>query len=61
MSKVSKWNRAAIKFCVKSKKIATETSEMLKNAYDEECLSRTSVSEWYKRFIESQKGRMQKS
>jgi hypothetical protein len=31
--KVSKWNRAAIKFCVKLKKTATEMFEMLKSAY----------------------------
>jgi hypothetical protein len=31
---------------------ATETSEMLKSTYGEECLSRTSVSEWHKRFKE---------
>jgi hypothetical protein len=30
--------RAAIKFCVTLKKTATETFEMLKNAYGEECL-----------------------
>jgi hypothetical protein len=43
---------AAIEFCVKLKKAATETSEMLKNSYDEEYLSRTSASECYKRFKE---------
>jgi hypothetical protein len=35
--------RAAIKFCVKLKTIATETFEMLKSAYGDECLSNTSV------------------
>jgi hypothetical protein len=35
--------RAAIKFCVKLKKSAAETFEMLKNAYGAECLWRTSV------------------
>jgi transposase len=44
--------RAAIKFCVKLKKTATETFEMLKSAYGEECLSRTIVFEWHKRFKE---------
>jgi hypothetical protein len=34
---------SAIKFCVKLKEAATETFEMLKSAYVEECLSRTSV------------------
>jgi hypothetical protein len=37
--------RAAIKFCVKLQKTATETFEMLKSAYNEECLSRTSMFE----------------
>jgi hypothetical protein len=37
--------RAAIRFCAKLKKTATET-EMLKSAYGEECLSRTSVFQW---------------
>jgi hypothetical protein len=36
---------AAIKYCVKLKKTATETFEMLKNVYGEECFSRTSVFE----------------
>jgi hypothetical protein len=30
-------HRTAIKFCVKLKKTATETFEMLKRAYSEEC------------------------
>jgi hypothetical protein len=42
--------RAANKFCVKLKKTATETSEMLKSAYGEEFLSRTSAFEWHKMF-----------
>jgi hypothetical protein len=44
--------RAAYKFCVKLEKTASETFEMLKSAYDEECLSRTSVFEWHQRFKE---------
>jgi transposase len=44
--------RAAIKFCVKLNTAATETFEMLKRAYGEECSSRTSVFEWHKRFKE---------
>jgi hypothetical protein len=48
-------DRAAIKFCVKLKKTATKTFEMLKSAYGEEYLSRTSVFEWHKRFKEGQK------
>jgi transposase len=42
--------RAAIKFCVKLNKTATETFEILKSAYGEECLSRTSVFDLHKRF-----------
>jgi hypothetical protein len=57
--------REAIKFCVKLKKAATETFEILKSAYDEECLSRTSVFECHKIFqegpeslqVEERKGR----
>jgi hypothetical protein len=41
--------RAAIKFRVKLKQTATETFEMLKSAYGEACLLRTSVSEWHKK------------
>jgi hypothetical protein len=43
---------AAIKFCIKLKKTSTETFEILESTYGEECLSRTSVSEWHKTFIE---------
>jgi hypothetical protein len=42
--------RAVIKFCVKLKKTAAKTFEMLKSAYGEECLLIISVSEWHKRF-----------
>jgi hypothetical protein len=38
--------RAGIKFSVKLKKTATETFGMLKNVYSEECLIRTSVSQF---------------
>jgi transposase len=47
--------RTANKFCIKLKKTATETFEMLNSAYDEECLSRTSVFEWLKRSKEGRK------
>jgi hypothetical protein len=53
--------RTGIKFCAKLKKTVTETFEMLKSAYSRECLSRTSVFEWHKRYTEAQKVRMQKS
>jgi hypothetical protein len=44
--------RAVIRFCVKLRKTAIETFEMLKNAYGEECLWRTSVFQWDKTFKE---------
>jgi hypothetical protein len=50
--------REAIKFCVKLKKTSTETFEMLKSAYGEECLSRTGGTKGSKA---AQKVRMQKS
>jgi hypothetical protein len=50
--------KSAIRFCVKLKKTTIEAFEMLKSAYGEECLWRTSVFEWQK---EGQKVRMQKS
>jgi hypothetical protein len=53
--------RAVVKFCVKLKKTATETFEMLRSSYGEECLSRTNVLEWHKRFKEAQKLRTHKS
>jgi hypothetical protein len=43
---------AGIKFYVKLKKTTSETFEILISAYGEECLSRTRVFEWYKRFKE---------
>jgi hypothetical protein len=42
--------RASIKFCVKLNQTVTEMFEMLKSVYGEECSSRTSASEWHKRF-----------
>jgi hypothetical protein len=53
--------RAAIKFIVKLRKTVTEKFEMLKSAYREKRLSRTSVFECHKMFKEAQKVRMQKS
>jgi hypothetical protein len=52
---------AVIKFCVKLKETATETFEMLRSAYGEGCVSRTSVFEWHERLKAAQKVRMQKS
>lgn len=42
--------RAAIKFCFKSGKTASETFEMMQKAYGSECLSRSKVFEWFSRF-----------
>jgi hypothetical protein len=53
--------RAAIKFCAKLTKTATETFEKLKSAYGEECLSTASLFELHKISKKAQKVRMQKS
>jgi hypothetical protein len=51
--KVLKWNKQQqLRFVQKLKKIATETSQMLKTVYGEECISIKSVFEWHKRFLE---------
>ena len=42
--------RANIKCCVKLGKSATETLEMLKQAYDKEAMSRARYLEWHSRF-----------
>jgi hypothetical protein len=41
---------ACIKFCVKLGKSASETPEMLRDAFGEHSLSHTVVSEWHSRF-----------
>jgi hypothetical protein len=41
---------ANIKFCFKTGKTATETFQLIKQAYGDNALSRTGVSEWYTRF-----------
>ena len=41
-----------VKFCMKLGKSATETYDLLKKVYGDECLSRTQVFEWFKRFKE---------
>ena len=42
--------RVNVKFCVKLGKFATETYGLLKKVYGDECLSRTRVFKWFKRF-----------
>ena len=44
--------RVNVKFCVKLGKSTTETYHLLKKVYGDECLSRTQVFEWFKRFKE---------
>jgi hypothetical protein len=50
-----------IQFSVKLNKTVTETFEMLKSAYGEECLSRTSVFGWHKRLKEGQESLQDKN
>jgi hypothetical protein len=42
--------RVCIKFCLKLGKSATETIEMLREAFGEDALSKTAVSDWHSRF-----------
>ena len=44
--------RANIKFCLKLGKTFTETFELMKQVYGDNCLSRARVHEWFKRFKE---------
>jgi hypothetical protein len=39
-----------IKFCVKLRKSATKTTEMLREVFGEYTLSRTAIFEWHSRF-----------
>jgi hypothetical protein len=45
--------RVNIKFCVKLGKTFTETHEMLKQVYGDQCMGRTQCYEWFKRFKDS--------
>jgi hypothetical protein len=47
---VLKEQRVCIKFCQKLGKMATETYEMLQQAFGETDLSRSKTFEWYSRF-----------
>ena len=44
--------RVCIKFCQKLGKTATETYEMVRQAFGDEAMSRTRVFEWHRRFKE---------
>lgn len=50
MLSVQKEQRVNIKFCFKLGKSASETFVMLQQVYGDDCLSRTQVFEWFKRF-----------
>jgi len=45
-----------MKFCVKLGKSTTETYDLLKKVYGNECLTRTQVFEQFKRFKEEREG-----
>ena len=47
--------KASIKFCVKLDKAFTETLEILRKAYEDQVLSRTTVYEWFRRLKEDRK------
>ena len=49
MLSVNAEQRVDVKFCVKLGKSAIEAYHLLKKLYDDECLSRTQVFEWFKR------------
>jgi hypothetical protein len=55
MLSVNVEQRVNVKFCVKLGKFATETYNLLKIVYGNECLSRTQVFDWFKRFKEGRK------
>ena len=42
--------RAIIKFCFKLGKTFTETYELFKKVYGDDCMSRTQVCTWFTRF-----------
>lgn len=47
--------KANVKFCFKLGKTFTEMFELMKKVYGDDCLSRTRVYEWFKRFQEVRK------
>ena len=51
--------RICIKFCFKIGKTATETYQLLQQAYGEDALGRTQVFDWLRRFKEGAPGAKQ--
>jgi len=49
-AKMSFEQRANIKFCFKIGKTFTETFQLMKQVYGDDCLSRSRVHEWFQRF-----------
>jgi len=49
-AKLSFEQKANIKFCFKIGKTFTETFQLMKQVYGDDCLSRTRVHEWFQRF-----------
>ena len=52
MLSVNMEQRVNVKLFLKLRKYATETYDLLKKVYDDECLSRTQVFGWFERFKE---------
>ena len=52
MLSVNVEQRVNVEFCVRLGKSIAETYDLLKKVYGDECLSRTQVFEWFKRFKE---------
>ena len=42
--------RICIKFCFQLEKTSSETIEMMQKAFENECMSKTRIKEWYNRF-----------
>lgn len=50
LAEMSLKQRANIKFCFKIGKSFTETFQLMKKAYGDDCLSRSGVHKWFQRF-----------
>ena len=42
--------RICIKFCFQHRKSSSETIQMMQKAFENECMSKTRIKEWYNRF-----------